>query len=81
MQTTYIYRRTIVAVFDDLNIACINSTEGMIVIENRSIITRLTNIVRAFLAGARCHIRHFGALLRDSAAIAFTGRCKVIDRR
>ncbi|MBB3287309.1 hypothetical protein FHT91_002281 [Rhizobium sp. BK347] len=49
--------------------------------ENRSMFARLTNMVRAFLAGARCHIRYLGALLRESAAIAFTVRCKVIDRR
>lgn len=49
--------------------------------ENRSIIIQLTNIVRALLAGGQCHIRYLGALLRESAAIAFTMRCKVIDRR
>ncbi|SCB38741.1 hypothetical protein [Rhizobium multihospitium] len=48
---------------------------------NRSIIIRLMDSHRAALASALHHIGRFGILLRVSAAIAFTMRCKVIDRR
>jgi len=53
----------------------------MIVMENRSILARLMDICRAALASAPYRIGRFGILLRESAAIAFTMRCKVIDRR
>ncbi|AGB69776.1 hypothetical protein RTCIAT899_CH01790 [Rhizobium tropici CIAT 899] len=49
--------------------------------ENRSILARLMGICRAALASALYHIGRLGILLRESAAIAFTMRCKVIDRR
>lgn len=49
--------------------------------ENRSTLTRLIGIYRAALASTLYHIGRFGILLRESAAIAFTMRCKVIDRR
>ncbi|MBB3567712.1 hypothetical protein FHX05_001819 [Rhizobium sp. BK491] len=70
-----------VPAFDDLNIACINSIGGMIVMENRSILARLMGICRAALASTSYRVGRFGILLRESAAIAFTMRCKVIDRR
>lgn len=48
---------------------------------NRSILARLMDSHRAALASVLHHIGRFGVLLRESAAIAFTMRCKVIDRR
>lgn len=49
--------------------------------ENRSILARLSGRVRVAFVGALDHIRSFGTLLREAAAIAFTLRCRVIDRR
>lgn len=70
-----------IASFDDLSIACINSIGGMIVMENRLKIIRLTDAVFAALVGLQRLIRRFGALLREAAVIAFAIRCKVIDGR
>jgi len=49
--------------------------------ENRSMRARLSGRVIAAFAGARDHARRLGTLLREAAAIAFTLRCRVIDRR
>lgn len=70
-----------IASFDDLSIACINSIGGMIVMENRLKIIRLTDAVFAALVGLQRLIRRFGALLREAAVIALAIRCKVIDGR
>ncbi len=51
------------------------------VMENRSILVRLRDMRHAAFAGTRLGVSCFGVLLRESAAIAFTMRCKVIDRR
>ncbi|MGG6893278.1 hypothetical protein [Rhizobium sp. BR 315] len=48
---------------------------------NRSILAWLRGRRRAALAGAPDHIRRLGTLLREAAAIAFTLRCRMIDRR
>jgi hypothetical protein len=53
----------------------------MIAMENRSILARLRRSSRAALAGAQHHLRRLGMLLREAAAIAFTMRCRIIDRR
>jgi len=82
MHYAYIYfEGRVIASFDDLNIACINSIGGMIVMENRLKIIRLTEAVFAALVGLQRLIRRFGALLREAAVIAFAIRCKVIDGR
>lgn len=82
MHYAYIYfEGRVIASFDDLNIACINSIGGMIVMGNRSKITRLTDVVLAALMGAQHLVRRFGTLLREAAVIAFAIRCKVIDGR
>jgi len=66
---------------DALNTACIASIGGMISMENRSILARLPGRARAAFVGAMDHTRRLGTLLREAAAIAFTLRCRVIDRR
>ncbi|MBB6486358.1 hypothetical protein [Rhizobium lusitanum] len=66
---------------DGLNTARIASTGGIISMENSSILARLPGRVRAAFAGALDHIRRLGTRLREAAAIAFTLRCRVIDRR
>ncbi|WP_167332640.1 hypothetical protein [Rhizobium freirei] len=53
----------------------------MTLVENRWILARLPGGVRAAFVGALDHTRRLGTLLREAAAIAFTLRCKVIDRR
>jgi len=53
----------------------------MISMENRSILARLPGRARAAFVGAMDHTRRLGTLLREAAAIAFTLRCRVIDRR
>ncbi|OJY62856.1 MAG: hypothetical protein BGP09_17475 [Rhizobium sp. 60-20] len=64
-----------------MNIACIGSIGGMIVMRYRLILAWLRGFARAVLVGAQRHLRDFGTLLREAAAIAFTLRCRMIDRR
>ncbi|WP_204849239.1 MULTISPECIES: hypothetical protein [Rhizobium] len=48
---------------------------------NRTIIDRAARASRPVLTAALDHIRCFGTLLREAAAVAFAIRCKVIDGR
>ncbi|NTJ64979.1 hypothetical protein G6M50_28685 [Agrobacterium rhizogenes] len=48
---------------------------------NHPILARLRSQMHAALAGAQYHLSRFGVLLREAATIAFTLRCRVIDRR